>query len=430
MTENIQYISITHRDKSEALNDKQKCNEFNTAYLKEMSFEEIADLLEAGCTIGRVGNTTSSVWLDYDNSSINISTVIEKTKENPDYRVSYSASNNPLKYHVLVNLHRNITRDEYASVVKEEHEKLFNLCTAGTRGNYMEIDRNAANFYQCFFGESVDYRIDYILDNSRRLYSWVKKDSEPRFYIEKAIKYRPSLNSADYCRKNKLLTIKEENRFDVYLPSMWRNPKKIKEGSRYSRSRIIGTKLMLRLFYLNHKFNENWTKLDFLDTFEWAIRTNVVKPEEFCNSSDYKGLVNFFDLKWSILSKWSFDEIQADLEPYFDCAKRQYKSRMYNPTVMSQLIMDHRFDDNKILFTDKEELMNLCNELTINHYKFIAFAKALKFDVVYECVSDKRQKYDCSDMTVEQFNQYCKEHNINRMTKSRLKKKYNIRDVT
>ncbi|MGF2565542.1 hypothetical protein ACQUWZ_27200, partial [Ralstonia pseudosolanacearum] len=82
-----------------------------------MTFDEVADLLDAGCIIGRVGNTTDFVAIDVDKTSVNINMVIERYKDNHDIAVSYSASNNPLKYHILVNLHRTITRDEYKNVV-------------------------------------------------------------------------------------------------------------------------------------------------------------------------------------------------------------------------------------------------------------------------------------------------------------------------
>lgn len=403
---------------------KQKCNTFHNIYLKDMSFDEVADLLDAGCIIGRVGNTTDFVAIDVDKTSVNINMVIERYKDNHDIAVSYSASNNPLKYHILVNLHRTITIDEYKNAVAEEFEKIKSeLCT---RCDYMELDRNADNFYQCFFGTSVDNEIEYILDNSRRLYKWTKKDNEPMFFNEeKTVMKHPSLNSADYCKKNGLLTIKEEQRFDIYLPSMTRGRLKlIAEGHRYHWCRMTGTKLLMRILYLNHSFNECWTKWDFLDTFEWIVRTNVVKFHEF--EDDYKKLSLWLDNKWDIVTQMDYDAQVKILEPYFDSSKRQYKSRQYNSATMSNLILEHQFDANTVLFTDKEELHKICKDLMIDYYKFISFAKSINYTVAFECKSDKRTKYNVEGMTLEQFNEYCITNNINKVTKSRLKKKYNM----
>ena len=62
----------------------------------------------------------------------------------------------------------------------------------------------------------------------------------------------------------------------------------------------------------------------------------------------------------------------------------------------------------------------------IDYYKFISFAKSINYTVAFECESDKRTKYNVKGMTLEQLNEYCIANNINKVTKSRLKKKYNI----
>ena len=221
------------------------------------------------------------------------------------------------------------------------------------------------------------------------------------------------------------MTIKEEKRFDIYLPSMTRGKLKlIAEGHRYHWCRMTGTKLLMRILYLNHSFNECWTKWDFLDTFEWIVRTNVVKFNEF--EDDYKKLSLWLDNKWDIVTQMNYEDQVKILEPYFDSSKRQYKSRQYNSATMSNLILEHQFDANTVLFTDKEELHNICKDLMIDYYKFISFAKSINYTVAFECESDKRTKYNVEGMTLEQFNEYCIANNINKVTKSRLKKKYNI----
>lgn len=419
----IQYISFTHTSKEMAKENKKKCNGLHSVYLKDMTFEEICNLMENGNTIGRVGTKTSFVMIDVDCTSINISKVFDTYKDDKDVFVCYSASNNPLKYHILVNLNKIIDINEYKECLENEFNKIREkLCYE--RFDYMVLDENASNFYQCFFGQSIEHEYENILEDSKKLYCWTKKDNDPKFMIEKEYHPRPSLNSADYCKKNGLLTVKEEKRFDVILPSMTNGKLKlIAEGHRYNWCRMTGTKILMRIFHLNHQFNEGWTKWDFLETTEWAFRTNIVKPNTM--EEELKSLILWLDNKWDILVNKSYDEQCAILEPYFNSSKKQYKSRTYNLTVMTDLVQEHIFDDTHILFTDKDELKDICKDLMIDYYKFIKYAKSIKYDVVFECETRKR-KYDCSGMNKEEFETYCKENNINRMTKSRLKKQYNI----
>lgn len=421
----IQYISTTHTSKEMAKDHKKKCNSFHNIYLKNMTFDEAADLLDAGCIIGRVGNTTDFVAIDIDKTSVNINTVIEYYKDNHDIAVSYSSSNNPLKYHILVNLHNTISRDEYKEAVAKEFEKIKNaLCS---RCDYMELDKNADKFYQCFYGASVDNETEYILDNSRRLFKWTKKDNEPMFFIENnSIIKHPSLNSADYCKKNGLLTVKEEKRYDIYLPSMTNGRvKKVAEGYRYNWTKIIGAKLMMRIFYLNHKFKEGWTKWDYLNTLEWIVRTNIIKPDGFCNSDDYKGLSRFFDNKWDILFDKPYGSICEVLEPYFDIKKRQYKSRQYNHTVYSMLINNHLTDSNNVVFEDKSELIAICEEYSIDYYRTVNYIKSLGYNIVF-VVEPQRTKGKClegyevidntvtipKDKVTNAIKRYCSVHKI------------------
>ena len=386
---NIQYISITHTSKDEAKHNKQLCNTLHTVYFKQCNFDEVCELLDAGCTVGRVGTTTDFVAIDVDNSTVNINQVYEAFKNNDDIHVSYSSSMNPLKYHILVNLHRTITIDEYKKIINEEFTKIRDAVCG--RCDVFELDTHADNFYQCFFGQSVETSIEYIIDGSRRLYNWTKKDAEPRYYIEnKETKLHPSMNSADYCRKNGLLTVEEDKRFDLILPSMTNGRmKKIAEGGRYSWAKMTGAKLLMRIFYLNHKFNEGWTKWDYLESFEWVVRSNVVKADEFCKSEDYKGLERFFDNKWDILMDKSFGDICSTLEPYFNSSKRQYRSRQYTPTMITAIINDH-VNGNDVVFDDEEYLKNICNELKLNYYRTVSTIKGLGYNVIFVTVKTKK----------------------------------------
>lgn len=420
----VQYISTSHVSKDMAKEHKRLCNKVHNIYLKDMTFDEVSDLLEAGCTIGRVGNKTSFVAIDIDKTSVNINTVLERYKDNKDISVSFSASNNPLKYHILVNLNREITREEYKDVLYKEFDKIkTELCA---KCDFMELDKNAESFYQCFYGNSVDSEYEYVLENSRHLFKWTKKDEEPYFYKEEhQVVEHPSLNSADYCKKHGLLTVKETRRYDIFLPSMTKGRlKPIAEGYRFNWARMTGTKLLMRILYLNNEFNENWSKFDFIDTFEWIIRTNVVKPTEF--EDDLKKLTLWLDNKWDIAATKSYEEQKKLLEPYFDCSKRQYKSRNYNATVMTELINEHMFDENTILFVDKDELKEICERLILNYYGFINYVKACHFELKFECETQRSNKGKClegyevinnsvsipKDQVTNAIRKYCSLHKI------------------
>ena len=417
----IQYIAKTHTSKDMAKNDKKMVNSLHNIYYIETDAETVHEMLDAGLIVGRVGNTTDFLLIDIDETTVNIHQVIEKL-DSSKYFVSFSSSNNPLKYHIVVKLDREITREDYDNAILEEFENIKAICCG--RCDIMNLDKNAKSFYQCFYGCSVEHEEEVIYGNSRRLFKWTKKDEEPRFYIDKEIKQHPSLNSADYCKKHNLLTVKEEKRFDIILPSMTNGKlKMIDEGHRYNWARMTGTKLLMRILYLNHQFNEGWTKWDFLDTFDWIIRTNVVK---FSTFDEAKSLSLWLDTKWDIMANKTFEEQCELLEPYFDSSKRQYKSRKYNATVMSEIIMEHQFDETTIVFTDKEELQNICKNCMIDYYKFIKYCNSINFEVKFEVVTERKNKGKClegyeiidntvcipKDKVTSAIRKYCSKNNI------------------
>lgn len=417
----IQYIAKTHTSKDMAKNDKKMVNTLHNIYYIETDAETVHEMLDNGLIVGRVGNTTDFLLIDIDETTVNIHQVIEKL-DSSKYFVSFSSSNNPLKYHIVVKLDHAIAREDYDNAIIEEFENIKTICCG--RCDIMNLDKNAKSFYQCFYGCSVDNEEEIIYENSKRLYKWTKKDEEPMFYIEKEHVDFPSLNSADYCKKHNLLTIKEEKRFDIILPSMTHGKMKlIPQGGRFNWIRMTGTKLLMRIFYLNEKLGENWSKFDFLKTAEMIFRKNVFMTADF--EPELKSVLLWLDNKWDILVTKSFDEKYQILGPYFEEKKRQYKARSYNQTVMTQMILDHQYNQNTVVFTDKVELQNICKENMVDYYKFINYCKSVDFTVEFEVVI-RKVKHNVEGMTKEEFDAYCKENNISKQQKSNLKKKYNI----
>ena len=392
----IQYISVTHTTKEEAKANKSMCNRTHNIYCKDATFNEICDIHDSGSTFGRIGKVTDFIVIDVDETSINIHKIFEYYKDNPDVHVCYSSSMSQLKYHILINMHKEITDKQYPYVVHAEFKKLKDAVCG--RADYMKLDKKAANFYQCFFGECVQESLPFVLDNSQHILGWVKKDAEPVGYIETFnYRQRPSLNSADYCFKHGLLGINEDKRFDVMLPSMSRGRvKKIAEGHRYSWCRLTGTRILMRIFYLRDVFDEPWSKQDFLDTFEWAVKTNIVKPDEFCETADYRSLVNWLDNKWSILVDKSFEQKCDELDEYFkNRSKRNYRSRKYTPSVCQAIITEH-LSGSDVVFEDKQELINLCVENDISYRAFTNYLNIHRFNLVFVTETKSKRK-NCLD---------------------------------
>ena len=139
----------------------------------------------------------------------------------------------------------------------------------------------------------------------------------------------------------------------------------------------------------------------------------------------HKRLYFCCDNKWDILVTKSFDEKYQILGPYFEEKKRQYKARSYNKTVMTQMILAHRYNQNTVVFTDKAELQDICKENMIDYYKFINYCKAVGYVVEFEVVV-RKVKHNVEGMSKAEFDAYCKANNISKQYKSDLKKRYGI----
>lgn len=238
------------------------------------------------------------------------------------------------------------------------------------------------------------------------------------------LKY-PTLNSADYCRVHGLLTLEEEQRFDIYLPNMFKNHKyKVSTVDRTAWLIITYKKLMMRLFYLNEKFGESWTYNDFVSTLNYIIRNNIESAEEYFKSHDYQKLIYITTNYWNSMMNMTYEERKKDLSGWFNCSKRQYKVRNYRQIKVNELI-ESRLIDNTVRFADREELKNICNDLKLNFYRTIKDIES-QYKLAFNVETDARVKYNVEGMTLDEFNKYCKEHNINKVTKSKLRKKFRL----
>lgn len=395
MKEYIQYIGRTHTSKEEAKSNKKLTNTIHSTYLTELDFEEIVEAQDTGLTIARVDPFTNFLVIDIDESTVNIVQLQDLYKNDENVKITYSSSLNPLKYHIFVKLANPVSDVNYKKAVEEKFKEIHdNVINTIGRCNIFVLDDNADTYYQCFFGVPQNSSYDLILKNSTRLFCWTKKSGKPLTYIQnKPVKKHMSMNSADYCRIHNLLTVRETKRYDIILPSMTNGKMKpIAEGFRYNWSKMIGAKILLRAFYLNEEFKENWTKKDFMETYKWAVYENVINPNEFLKTPDFASLCLFFDNKWSIIENWPFSKKCEELEAYFQFPKRQYKSREYNTATMNKILNDHFYDYKTCLFVDRNEIEEICKQNLINYYSFINYIESLEINVKFEVYGEKTRK--------------------------------------
>jgi len=277
----------------------------------------------------------------------------------------------------------------------------------------MNLDEASDDFRHCFFGCCQNESHEYILPSSKRLFTWKKKEhKKPLIYNEnKEPVIHMSLTSQEFCMRNKLGTVKEDKRFDVNLPCHWgRNRYYIAEGNRWNWCRMIIPKLLMRCFYLNEKFHESWTIEDLLNTFEWVVNKNVVKANEFIESEDYKSLCLWIDEKYSRLKTMKYEDVVSELSGYFENKTRQYKNRKYLVETCKDIIYQHeKYIDGQyiVLFTDKEEMLELLNSLSITERYFKDFVSKTKgnFTIQFESVPTRSDKGKTKlDLTKYQYN--------------------------
>lgn len=377
MKERIQYIGKTHTDKKEtknsAVNNKRLCNIEHSVYMVNVDFDDIIEMQDTGLTIARIDNKTSFLIIDIDVSTITYSKINEFYKDNPNITALIGTSNNPNKFHIYVKLDYWVNEDNYSQVVQKWFNKIHNeVCS---NADIMNLDMASVDYRHCFFGCCQIDSYNYVIPNSTRLLTWKKKEhNAPIIYKDRAKVKHISLTSHEFCMQNNIGTVKEEKRFDVNLPCQWgRNRYYISEGNRWSWCRMIIPKLLMRYFYLNEKFKENWTIEDLQNTFEWVVNKNVIKPAEFIKSSDYKSLCLWLDEKYSRLKQLTYNEIEAELSSYFDVKTRQYKNRRYLLDTCKDIVQKYGKNingENVVLFTDKEELLDLLESLSITERYF------------------------------------------------------------
>lgn len=352
----IQYISLTHTDKEMAKEHKRKCKNSGHLYYGELTFDNIVNIHDAGCTFGRVGCETDFVVIDIDNTTVDIDRVYDVLKNNQKYHVSYSASNNRNKYHILVDLGYTVNVDQYAETVVKEFEAVKTVVCG--RGDIMVLDKNASNFYQCFFGNSVNDEVNYIeTDNDRQIADWCHKGQEPLFKEQRTWRI-PSLNSSDWCHKNNQGAVEEPNRYDIIVPQMTKGRMKlISVGHRYNWSKVLAAKLLMRILYLNTVFGEDWNRDDYMNTWKMLVAKNTYG--NFTKEDNFKSLELWVESQYNIAMGNDFETNQRIYGSYFtNTQAHTYVSRQWKYETALEIIND-RLNDGVVCFESTEELNNI-----------------------------------------------------------------------
>ena len=181
----IQYISITNKNKNIALKNKQNVNKTKCIFLKkDCSWQDIKTLVKKGCTISRVGTSSNFIVLDIDDSDVTHDEMRQFAKQNNDVFAVKSISGKEYKHHVYFftkeyGIDEN-NDEQYKQLVKDCYDRL----TYYFIGKRITLDKNAWSYWQCMYSYAEE-NSTFTLDNSIQLDRWCKKFEEPVAYIEK-----------------------------------------------------------------------------------------------------------------------------------------------------------------------------------------------------------------------------------------------------
>lgn len=394
----IQYISLTHTNKELAKEHKRKCKNSGNLYYGELNFDQVVNIHDAGCTFGRIGAETDFVVIDIDNTTVDIDKVYETLKNNSKYHVSYSASNNRNKYHIFVDLGYTVNVEEYPEVVNREFMAVKTVVCG--RMDVMELDKNAANFYQCFFGNSVTQETTYIESvNDRQIVDWCHKGQEPLFKEQKTWRI-PSLNTSDWCHKNNQGAIEEPNRYDIIVPSMTKGRmKKIAVGHRFNWAKLLACQLLMRIHYLNNVFGEEWTREDYMNTWKMLVATNTYG--DFTKEQNFKALELWVESQFNISLGNDYETNQRIYDSYFTNTKAHtYVSRQWKYETALEII-NARLQDNIVYFESTTELNEIAKANHMSTQYIDAIIKKLGYS--RKCMKRKGSEYDWMDNNTVEY---------------------------
>lgn len=425
----IQYIPFCHTTKEQAKSDLKKAYKGHIpVYIKSCSFEEICSLLTRGSTIRRLGDETTFVCLDVDDSSVPYTTVRSALEAYSNIRVVLSASGNPLKYHILQDIPLTPAGDPLVRSINGLKRLVLR-----TLGDVLDFDAACDKFDQPIFGQPSPTRGKFRLKDSSRISRMLARKDMPEpsdlneYFLPDNDVYLP-YNSAQMASEMGVYFVHENGyRFDVLLPCITRGRmQKIKVGCRFFWCQNTINRLLLRTFHLRTNCGYDINKAMYERWVEATIFNNVQDSVSFLQSPDYRSLQRYASRRYDEFNGCSFEYQVKCLSSYFskeETPAKPYRSRKYIydliSTILDDLENDGRIDaQHRIHVPNKQYLRNTFSLYDISPITAIRIIRKKGYSLTTErrsCI-DGLNVVDgvltLSEPPSDTISRYCRRHGI------------------
>lgn len=378
----IQYTAEAFKDKNGAISLAKRANLQNNVevyYKENPTFQEVLDLLNTGHLIRRAGDTTTFAWVDCDNTdnaNIPMAAVSEALRGYKNIEVVMSSSGNKYKYHILQSIPET-PRDK----LKQACDNLRKLVSKAIP-ELTDFDTMCDNFTWNLFGTPQHGKLSKMrLRDSIRISKFTNEDVTAN--IRENTCSIPPYSSSELAKRLNVPMLNERGyRCDVTVPIRTHGHfLVIPEKKRYKWGMAMAKKLLLRSFHLDCNCNYTMTKADYL----WWVGYTVKECCRDGNNLDtiVRDIKGFAEKLYNGYKDYSFERLYQEFSHLFsskEMPNRPYRSRMYLPMLVSDLIHDDWIDDPEIkvdvanrtvLFKDRQRLMDIASLYDYSYRSFV-----------------------------------------------------------
>lgn len=327
--------------------------------IENPTLDLLKSILETGHLVMRAGDTTSLVWVDYDNkdeSKITIDMARKALSSYSDIAVVGSSSGDPCKFHIL----REIEPIPMTNL-KDECSKLKEL-VCSIIPEISEFDPRCDMPYQLLYGQPSYSRTSHIFPGSfhiRKLIQFKGMYTEdPHLYRYEPNPYETTtmpLSSATLSRILKVSTLDENGfRWEIKMLGKWNNntgkwiPKKLKTGERYNAFKKYPVIFALRWKHLNENCNYPVSRSCAINTFEMFMLNSVYDPDDWKKSKEFKGLIDSLKEYIDKIQYMEFQEAVGVIGKSYTQPKRAFKTNRFKDEAI-QLFLNTAKVSGKLL---------------------------------------------------------------------------------